>query len=506
MTPYRSRTAAFALSALAAAVAGCSSDDDSSTTDTTDAPTAAPDPGPRPAIPDVDAALMDFPDALLPRFALASDGEAAAAEVYRRVDYVGGVAGDGSWGVEGASMDESVELESRYADDGTLVEATREEVLDEVPEAAAATIASLYPDAEVEEIVRSETDGVGTVSVLLDADGAEVEVNVDDAGTVVSVEEIIERDALPPEVAAVVDAEAGASAAALPDFELERETLAGGEVRYAVEFESDAGQSLTITMDPAGTVLSTEHEDALANLSDSATVDEALEGFPAGIEADFAASFPEVVAAEVFRNLDLSASPDGEIAWGIEGVSADGTLEIEALYAADGTLLSQERGALLESAPPAIQAAFDARYPDAEIEEIVEVGAGDGVRYEIAFAEGDEDELEANFDAAGGFLSLERLLDADATPEAVLEAIGAERVSLPVLEIEEVASADGSLAYEAEYENAPEEDGDETEDTDDGEQGDDGDDADAERAQSISYQIAPDGTLLAIEHEAELPL
>ena len=52
----------------------------------------------------------------------------------------------------------------------------------------------------------------------------------------------------------------------------------------------------------------------------SETVQDALVGFPVGIEADFAAMFTEVTAAEIFRNLDIDANGDTTTRYGIEGL------------------------------------------------------------------------------------------------------------------------------------------------------------------------------------------
>ena len=463
----------------ALALAACS--DDSSTDGTGDAGASVPTTDGA-SIPDVDGALADFPPGLLPLFAL-DDSGIAPEEIYRRIDYVGGRPGETSWGVEGVADDDTGEREVRYATDAAVIEAIDGQLVDELPPAAAATLASLYPDASIEEIERTDDAGTIAYAVLLDVDGSEVEPNLDEAGTLLSLEEEIEASELPAAVAAVVDAEAGASAAGLPGSGLERETLASGEVRYSVEYENDDGQSLTLAMTETGELLVVEHEDSLERLSTSDTPAEALEGFPDGIEADFAASFPEVAAAEAYRNIDVAGG--GTVTWGIEGASDDESLELSALYDEDGQRLEQERERLLDAAPEPVATAFEAAYPGAEIDEIVEVESDEGTAYEIVFAsaEGEED-LAANYDAAGGFMSLERVLDAEDVPQAVLDALGAERVLLPVLEIERVEAADGTVAYEAEYESASED----------------------EDERSISYALDADGTIGSIEHEALLPL
>ena len=74
----------------------------------------------------------------------------------------------------------------------------------------------------------------------------------------------------------------------------------------------------------------------------------------------------------------------------------------------------------------AVDTAFTVRYPNASIEEIAEVMDEEGTSFAIAFTQKDE-ELEANYDAAGEFISLEDVLEESEIPAAVLNAIGDEQ-------------------------------------------------------------------------------
>lgn len=59
-----------------------------------------------------------------------------------------------------------------------------------------------------------------------------------------------------------------------------------------------------------------------------------------------------------------------------------------------------------------------------------------------------------------------------------MNAVGEERVLLPIVEFEEVTTADGSVFYVVEYEN--------------------------DKGNRISYQVSVNGTLLKVDHEAAL--
>lgn len=263
----------------------------------------------------------------------------------------------------------------------------------------------------------------------------------------------------------------------MPLAEYEKSTFADGSIGYAVEFENNNGQSITINMNSIGDILTVEHEDALGNLSTSETVETALASFPEGIQSDFSTMFSEVTAAEIFRHRDLTKPAESAISYGIEGVSEDELLEIEAIYSPEVAFLEQERGEIIDALPTNVDAAFMARYPGVEIDEIARVTDDDGVSYSIVFIQ-NEEELEANFSDNADFLVLEDALEESEIPLAILDALGAERVLLPILEVEKETTADGSVSYSAEYEN--------------------------EMGESISYGLTENGTIESIEHEGAI--
>jgi|GEM_PF-1096005 len=437
-----------------------------------DTPLADPGSSGDVVVQDVETALADFPDSLLPRFAL-SNSEVTAVEVFRRIEYAAGSADIISYGVEGDTEDELLELEARYANDGALLESVRNDILDELPEPIDTALRARYPDAVINEIERSTIDGSVAYAILLDTMGEEIEANYDGSATLLFVEDVEPRENIPATILAIADAQG----VTLPDAEWEITTFPDDTLEYAVEYENDEGQSITVALNVSGDIIRVEHEDALANLSSSETVQDALVGFPVGIEADFAAMFTEVTAAEIFRNQDIDANGDTTTRYGIEGLSADESIEIEALYSAEVVLLEQGRGELVDTLPVSVETAFNARYPGAAIEEIVQTMADDGMGYEILFVL-NEEEQEANFSSDGTFESLETVLEEDQIPAVILATVGAERVLLPIVEFELVTEANGSVSYGAEYEN------------------DEGD--------SISYELDADGRILQVDHEAAL--
>ncbi len=454
---------------LFTALSACSSNDDDSSLD------SAPSSAATIAGQTVDAAVSAFPNQILPRFAL-SNSTATAAEIYRRTDYTTNTGGVVSWGVEGASDDETFELESRYDTSASLLETTRNDVLTRLPANVQAAVDQRYPGAVITEMEQSTVDGNASIAILLeDTTGIEREANYNSNAVFLFEELIIDRAEVPSNVLATVDA----LPITLPDSEFESITLANGTVSYAVEFESDEGQSISISLLESGVITRVEHEEALENLSTSDTVETALTNFPQGISADFATMFSEVNAAEIFRVIDFSSVAAGEVSYGIEGVSADELLEVEALYSAEAVFLFDVRGLIIDALPAPVQTAFDAQYPGAEVEEIAETTDAQGIQYAVAFMQNGDEGLEANYDATGVFLSLENILEEDEIPQAILTAIGNERVLLPIVEFESVTDNQQTIQYVAEYEN--------------------------ESGDSISYLLNDVGTILSIAHEAALP-
>lgn len=421
----------------------------------------------------VDTALENFPNALLPRYALSND-EATAAEIFRRVEF--NAAGDVnmSWGVEGASDDELLELEVRYSAEGELIESVRNERLTTLPEAITMDLLGRYPDAVIDEIERATTAENVVYAILFESMGEELEANYDQNAQFLFLEDVEDRENIPANILAVADAQG----ITLPDFEFEIITFADQLLEYAVEYENNDGQSITVAMDSSGNILRIEHEDSLERLSTSETVAQALAQFPTGIEADFTAMFTQVTAAEIFRNSDRTNASAITETFGIEGVSDDELLEIEAIYNADVVLLDQAQGMIITTLPQAVDTAFNAQFPNVQIEEIAETTDSEGTSYAVLFIDAADEELEANYTDAGVFTSLEDVLEEDEIPAVILTAVGNDRVLLPILEIEQVTAADGSISYDAEYEN--------------------------ESGDSISYSLSSDGTVRSIEHETAL--
>lgn len=140
-------------------------------------------------------------------------------------------------------------------------------------------------------------------------------------------------------------------------------------------------------------------------------------------------------------------------------------------------LIEQTRGEIIDTLPAVVDVAFSARFPGVSIDELIEVFDTNGVRYEIVFEQNGE-ELEANYNSEGVFIALEDALEEEDIPAVILEVLGAERVLLPILEVEAVTTANGSISYAAEYEN--------------------------EEGESISYGLNADGSIVSIEHEGAL--
>lgn len=209
--------------------------------------------------------------------------------------------------------------------------------------------------------------------------------------------------------------------------------------------------------------------------TDSVTV--ALENFPASITSEFATNYPEVEASEIFKRVEFVTNPDGVTFYGIEGLSADETLEIDAVYTENAIFVKSGRGEILETLPPAIATAFESRYPNGAIEEMASSTEDGEVSYAVLFVQ-NSDELEANFDADGVFESLENVLEENEIPSTIIDVVEAQNVDMPEVEYEEVTHADGSVSYVVEFEN--------------------------DSGESISYKISLEGVIQQIDWEGPI--
>ena len=211
-----------------------------------------------------------------------------------------------------------------------------------------------------------------------------------------------------------------------------------------------------------------------ANTTSTVTI--ALAGYPNNVVEDFASSFPQVRAMEIFKRITFKDSSEETVFFGIEGLNADETMEVEALYDARGEFVGSGSEQLVEHLPEVIRVKFNALYPGANIEEIVLKGDGE---YEVLFAL-DNALLEVNLDNAGAFVSLEKILEENEVPQIIRQAVAAQNADLPNVEYEEVTYADDSKSYVVEFEN--------------------------DEGESISFQIDPSGKTLQLDFEGSINL
>jgi len=414
-------------------------------------------------IPNVGVALEDFPSDIISSFT-ESYPEVTASEIFKRISFKTDPEGIVFYGIEGVSADESIGLDAIYSDDVTLVETNREDVLDELPADIAEAFSSLYPGVEIEEIVQSTNADDTTYAILFIQDDKELETNLDSKGTFIALENVLDEDETP---ALIVNAAADLNVA-MPDVEFEEVTLADGSTIYVVEFENDRGESISYQMDANGETFQIDFEGPIPN------VGIALEDFPEEIALLFATNYPEVTASEIFVRIDFESESDATMFYGIEGVSPDERVEIDAVFTEGINLVDTTRQELLDVLPADIAIAFDALYPGVEIDEIAQSTNSAGTSYAVLFIQ-DGEELEANLDEMGNFVSLENVLDEDQVPADIAESAEAKRVAMPDVEFEEVTFADGSTQYVVEFEN--------------------------NNGESISYRMSGSGSVLQLDFE-----
>ncbi len=131
---------------------------------------------------------------------------------------------------------------------------TKEVKLEDVPAAAQAVIESYTSGEGIEKITHEKEEGKHFYKVEYKKDGREFELQVDDDGTVLEVEEFMKMEELPPAVQETVKAES--AGAEIKELVLETED---GKTFYEVEFEKD-GKEHEVKISEDGTVLEREIE------------------------------------------------------------------------------------------------------------------------------------------------------------------------------------------------------------------------------------------------------
>ncbi len=131
---------------------------------------------------------------------------------------------------------------------------SKEVKLEDVPSAAQAVIQSHTSGGTIEKITCEKEEGKHFYKVEYKKDGREFELQVDDDGKVLEVEEFMKMEELPPAVQETVKAES--AGAEIKELVLETE---GGKTFYEVEFEKD-GKEYEVKIAEDGTVLKRETE------------------------------------------------------------------------------------------------------------------------------------------------------------------------------------------------------------------------------------------------------
>lgn len=131
---------------------------------------------------------------------------------------------------------------------------SKEMKLEDVPPAVQAVIESHTSGEAIEKITREKEEGKDFYKVEYKKDGREFELEVDEDGKVLEVEEFMKMEELPPAVQATVKAES--AGAEIKELVLETEE---GKTFYEVEFEKD-GKEHEVKIAEDGTVLERETE------------------------------------------------------------------------------------------------------------------------------------------------------------------------------------------------------------------------------------------------------
>jgi uncharacterized membrane protein YkoI len=131
---------------------------------------------------------------------------------------------------------------------------SKEVKLEDVPTAAQAVIQTHTSGGKIEKITCDKDDGKHFYKVEYQKDGREFELEVDEDGKVMEMEEILAMEDLPPAVQATVKTETAGGK--IKELALETED---GKTFYEVEFEKD-GKEHKVKIAEDGTVLEREKE------------------------------------------------------------------------------------------------------------------------------------------------------------------------------------------------------------------------------------------------------
>ena len=131
---------------------------------------------------------------------------------------------------------------------------SKEVKLEDVPPGAQSVIKSHTSGGTIDKITRKKEDDKHYYKVEYKKDSREFELQVDDDGKVLEVEEFMKMEELPPAVQETVKAES--AGAEIKELVLETE---GGKTFYEVEFEKD-GKEYEVKIAEDGTVLEREIE------------------------------------------------------------------------------------------------------------------------------------------------------------------------------------------------------------------------------------------------------
>ncbi len=191
--------------------------------------------------------------------------------------------------------------------------------------------------------------------------------------------------------------------------------------------------------------------------SGSANVSDTLANFPAAISQDFATRFPALAADDRSRTINYAGGAIVSETWGIEGESADETMEVEATYSAEGSFLSSQSSAEIAAVPAAIGTALGQLFPNATIDEAEEITDQNGVvSYEVEMDDA-SGEISVLLDASGNVIEQEREIDRASVPASVPTSIDQEFITGGEIKFEEVTRSDGMIVYEVEMEGEREE-------------------------------------------------
>jgi hypothetical protein len=166
--------------------------------------------------------------------------------------------GSRNYGVEGITEDELEEMEIVYSFDGKVQSQESSRRLEELPKDILKVFKQSFPATKPSQIdiVTLSSSQNEIYEIQLVYSGRQLELNIDQHGSVLQQEEVVSREELPLAVSQATFVEASG----MLDVEFEEVTAPDNSRHYVVEYENDEGESISYMVTSGGVIVRKDFE------------------------------------------------------------------------------------------------------------------------------------------------------------------------------------------------------------------------------------------------------